>query len=206
MDRRNWFKLMSVAGGAVALNPLSKLATFDEYRHPLDDGSNGIARLCYNENPYGPSEKVRKAIVDAFDVSHQYPFEFIEKLAVKIAKKHGVSREHIVLTAGSREGLNATALTFSETGGNMIAPFPTYQAQMRYARSLGMHVYDVALKADFGHDLDGMAKRVTNRTSLIFICNPNNPTGNIMKADELRPFCKTIAGRSLAFVDEAYID
>lgn len=206
MDRRKWFRLMGAAGGAVALNPLSQLSFVNESHHPLDDGSNGLARLCYNENPYGPSQQVRDAIVNAFDISHMYPFAYIEELANEIAEHHGVSREHIVLTAGSREGLNSTALTFSETGGNMIAPYPTYQAQMTYARGQGMHVYDVPLKEDFGHDLEAMEKRITNRTSLVFICNPNNPTGNIMSASEVRPFCKAIANRALAFVDEAYID
>lgn len=206
MDRRNWFKLMTAAGGALAVSPLSALSFSDEVRHPLDNGNNGLARLCYNENPYGPSKSARDAIVNAFDIAHMYPFAYVDEFAEMIAKKHGVSRAHIVLTAGSREGLNSAALTFSEQGGNIVAPFPTYQALMRYAKSLGMHVYDVPLDKKMNHDLDAMQKRITSRTGLVFLCNPNNPTGNIMTADELRPFCRAISDRTVAFVDEAYID
>ncbi len=206
MDRRNWFKTASIAGGALALNPLIKLNFLNEFRHPLDDGSNGLARLCYNENPYGPSQIVRKGIIDAFDISHMYPFAYIEEFAQVLAKKHGVTREHIVLTAGSREGLNATALTFSDSGGNIVAPYPTYQSMMVYGEQLGMHVYNVPLDQNFQHDLDAMEKRVTSRTGFVFLCNPNNPTGNIIPADKLRSFCKSVAGRTISFVDEAYID
>ncbi len=206
MDRRNWFRLMGATGAAVALNPISKLYASNIYHHPLDDGSNGLARLCYNENPYGPSEKARQAIIDNFDIAHMYPFAYMDELAQMIANKEGVSRECVVLTAGSREGLNSTALTFAEKGGNIVAPFPTYQALMRYAKGIGMHAYDVPLKGDMSHDLEGMEKRITSRTALVFICNPNNPTGNIMSADKVRSFCKAISNRTVAFVDEAYYD
>ena len=206
MDRRKWFRNAALAGGAIAFNPLSSLNAYGGYIHPLDDGSDKLARLCYNENPYGPSKLVRQGIIDSFDVSHMYPFQFIEDFAHKLAKHIGVSRGHIVLTAGSREGLNSTALTFSEEGGNIVAPFPTYQSLMTYSKQFGMHVYDVPVDKDFNHDLAGMEKRINNRTSLVFICNPNNPTGTIMTADQVRPFCKSISGRSMLFVDEAYID
>jgi len=202
MDRRNWFKTMSAASGAVALSSLRKW----EFLHPLDTGEDSLVRLCYNENPFGPSKKMREAIVNAFDVSHQYPFAHLEELANQLAKKHSVSRDHIVVTGGSREALNATALTFSEEGGNIVAPYPTYQAMLRYAKQLGMHVYNVPLKKDLGHDLDAMEKRITNRTNLVFICNPNNPSGTITPTPILSEFTRTIAKRTIAFVDEAYVD
>ncbi|WP_235298870.1 pyridoxal phosphate-dependent aminotransferase [Portibacter marinus] len=202
MDRRNWFRIASAASGALVLNPFWKW----DMTHPLDNGSPDLVRLCYNENPYGPSEKARQAIINSFDIAHQYPFAYVEELAAKLASKHGVSREHIVVTGGSREGLAATGLTFAEEGGNIVAPSPTYQAMLRYARQFGMHIYDVPVNRELGHDLDGMHKRITNRTNLVFICNPNNPTGTIIPTPEIRSFSKSISGRTIAFVDEAYND
>lgn len=202
MDRRNWFKLMTAASGALAFNPLSALSPF----HPLDDGDESLARLCYNENPFGPSKVVQKAVVDSFNIAHQYPFAYVEELANQLAKKHGVSREHIVVTGGSREGLNSTALTFAEEGGNIVAPYPTYQAMLTYAKQFGMHVYNVPLDKDLGHDLEAMEKRITNRTNLVFICNPNNPSGTIIPTETLKDFVNTVSKRTIVFIDEAYND
>jgi histidinol-phosphate aminotransferase len=193
---------MTAAGGVLALNPISALSTL----HPLDNGDESLARLCYNENPFGPSKVVQKAIVDSFNITHQYPFAYVEDLANQLAKKHGVSREHIVVTGGSREGLNSTALTFAEEGGNIVAPYPTYQAMLSYAKQFGMHVYNVPLNKDLGHDLEAMEKRITNRTNLVFICNPNNPSGTIIPTATLRDFAKTVSNRTIVFVDEAYND
>jgi histidinol-phosphate aminotransferase len=202
MDRRNWFKLMTAAGGALALNPLSSMS----FMHPLDDGADSLVRLCYNENPFGPSKVMQDAIVNSFKITHQYPFAYVEDLANQIAKKHNVTREHIVVTGGSREGLNSTALTFAEEGGNIVAPYPTYQAMLTYAKQFGMHVYDVPLDKDLSHDLEAMEKRITNRTNLVFICNPNNPSGTIVPTPTLRDFVKTVSNRTIVFVDEAYYD
>lgn len=206
MDRRKWFKYMSLAGGAAVINPVTLMSAHEDYFHPLDDGSNGLVRLCYNENPYGPSKKMRESIIKSFDNTHMYPFQFINEFAEKLAKKHNVTRDHIVITGGSREGLNATGLTFSEEGGNIVAPYPTYQALMRYAKQFGMHVYDVPLDKDLKNDLNAMEKRITNRTNLVFICNPNNPTGTVLPHDELKSFCEENCGRTVLFVDEVYND
>lgn len=205
MDRRNWFKIAGLSTGAIAINPLKALDFTNVYRHPLDN-ANELARLCYNENPYGPAPKVTKAITDAFDIYHTYPFVQIGEFEAEIAKKEGIPAECVVLGGGSRECLNATGLTFAEDGGNMIAPSPTYQAMMTYVKQFGMHVYDVPLKKDLSHDLESMERRITNRTNLIFVCNPNNPTGTITEHKKLKTFVENASNKAVVFVDEAYFD
>lgn len=206
MNRRNWLRLASLSGGALALNPLNALDYSDAHHHPLDNPNEDLVRLCYNENPYGPSDHMKKKIMESLEVSHMYPFNYYDSLGDRLAAQLGVSRDHIVLTSGSREGLKSTALTFSEPGDNFVAPYPTYKALLTYAEQQGTHIFSVPLTKDFKHDFDGMSRRMTNRTNLVFVCNPNNPTGTIMQADHVRDFTKAASDRTMVFVDEAYVD
>lgn len=167
---------------------------------------NGLIRLSSNENPYGPSPKVREAIKDSFDMACRYPYAFSGELEEMIAKKEGVSKENVVITGGSTEGLNITGLTYARNGGEIIAGAPTFLSMMTYAKQFGGYAHMVPLDGDQVHDLDAMAKRVNSNTKIIYICNPSNPTGTIVVGNKLRDFCKTMASKTLVFCDEAYFD
>ncbi|MDX1628058.1 MAG: histidinol-phosphate transaminase [Fulvivirga sp.] len=90
--------------------------------------------------------------------------------------------------------------------GEIIAADPTFQALLRYAERFGGHVHRVPLNDKLEHDLEAMEKRVTGKTRLIFLCNPNNPTGTILEKNKLYDFCKSTAGKTMVFSDEAYYD
>src|SRR5690606_2716095 len=90
MKRRDWFKLTALAGGALAMDPFAKASAAGSFLHPLDDLSAELARLSYNENPYGPSKNAREAIVKSFGIAHQYPFQYISEFTAKLATKLGV--------------------------------------------------------------------------------------------------------------------
>ncbi|WP_298487527.1 histidinol-phosphate transaminase [uncultured Maribacter sp.] len=163
-------------------------------------------RLSANENPLGPSKKVRKAMIDALDKGCRYPYEETEALAELISRKEGVSRAHIVICVGSSEGLNATGLTYGVNGGEIITADPVYDFLMTYAERFGAFINKVPLTKDMRHDLAEMKRRITSRTSLVFVCNPNNPTGDLIPKEELLDFFTSVSEKTTVFSDEAYCD
>ncbi|QHT68584.1 histidinol-phosphate aminotransferase family protein [Rhodocytophaga rosea] len=164
------------------------------------------ARLFANENPFGPSEKAKKAIVEALPESYMYPFMQLREFASLIAKEEGVSEDHILLGAGSSELLMACSYLYGANGGSIVSADPSYAYLMETAGTFGAKWEKVPLTKDYAHDLDAMEKRVTDKTSLVYICNPNNPTGTIVSAIKLASFCEVVSKKKPVFVDEAYID
>lgn len=206
MKRRDWFKLSAMAGGALALDAIPSLANGTYFKHPLDDGSSDLARLCYNENPFGPSESARAAILESLHIAHQYPFQYIQDFQKVLALKHNVSPDHVVICGGSVEGLRAAGLAYCKPGGKLISPDPTYLSMMQYVAKMGTTVVNVAVKADLSHDLEKMAASVDETTNLVFVCNPNNPTGTFIGQKKLISFLDEVSVKVPVFVDEAYFD
>ena len=204
IDRRNWLKTVGLSGSFALLGGFEALS-FQLPQNPIN--SDSLARLNANENPYGPSKRVREVISNNFDLGCRYPFRTLSSLTEKIAEKEGVPKDHIVITGGSTEGLKAAGLTFGGFGdGEIIAADPTFQAMLRYAETFGTKVHRVPVNAKMEHDLEAMASKVNNKTKLIFICNPNNPTGTLLDKNKLIDFCKTYDNKAVIFSDEAYYD
>ena len=103
-------------------------------------------KLSSNENPYGPSEKVQKAVIKAFDNGCRYPRVYSNALAKKLAKLHRVNPENIIITGGSTEGLKITGLTFANGGGEIIAAKPTFLAMMDFAEQWGAKISWILLE------------------------------------------------------------
>ena len=208
LSRRSWLKgagLMSslaVIGGIAPLHQLSAKEIKKFRPRPL----TGNIKLSSNENPYGPSEKVRQAMISNFDQACRYPFSYSGELIEKIAAKEGVSKDHIVLAGGSTEGLKVVGLTYGMNGGEIIAAQPTFLALMTYAAQWGGSVNWVPVDKNMMHDLDEMEKRISSKTKLIFLCNPNNPTSTLLPADRVLDFCNTVSDKVTIFSDEAYYD
>jgi histidinol-phosphate aminotransferase len=202
-DRRNWLKTMALGGGFTLLGGMQGIASAPSFTNTT---LAGPVRLSSNENPYGPSDSVQKAIRENFNLGCRYPFQYIKELVRDIARKEEVPEECIVVTGGSTEGLKAAGLVYGLQGGEIIAADPTFQALLRYAEYFGAYVHRVPLDETLTHDLNAMERRITGKTRLIFLCNPNNPTGTLLDQNRLRDFCASIAGRSVVFSDEAYYD
>ena len=202
IDRRNWLKTIGLSSGFALLGGLESLAFELDSNIPLET----FIRLSSNENPYGPSKRVREVITNTFDEACRYPFGALTSLVTMIAEKEGVDKDCIVITGGSTEGLKATGLTYGLNGGELIAADPTFQSMLRYAETFGAHVHRVPVNDNMEHDLAAMAKRVNNNTRLIFICNPNNPTGTLLDKNALQDFCTAHDDKALIFSDEAYYD
>ena len=164
------------------------------------------ARLFANENPFGPSDKAKKAILEALPKSYQYPFMFLKDLSGKIADHEGIKEENILMASGSSPLLMAAAICFSKPGGNIITGDPSYEDLPSKAARFSEKWIKVPLTADYKLDLEAMEKSIDGNTGLVYVCNPNNPTATVVDTDKLRAFCERVSKRVTVFVDEAYID
>ena len=190
--------------GADILQPGSKGWT--EREIALNAPGELKARLFANENPFGPSDKAKKAITEAMPKSYQYPFMYLQDLYQKIADHEGIKPENILMGAGSSPLLMAAAICFSKPGGNIVTGDPSYEDLPTKASKFSEKWVKVPLTTDYKLDLDAMEKAVDGNTGLVYICNPNNPTGTVVDTEKLRGFCERVSKRVTVFVDEAYID
>ena len=206
MNRRRWF--LRTGGAAVAGLTLGPRALQAGTAGIADIGrrEGGPVRLHLNENPLGPSPRAREAVVAALGEGSRYPNEAADALTRLIAEREGVAPAHVVLGAGSSEVLCMAGLVYGAEGGEIVAADPSYLGLTRYAETAGATVRTVPLDAAMAHDLPAMERAVANATRLVYICNPNNPTGTIVPAAALRRFCEAVSGRAVVFVDEAYLE
>ena len=199
MNRRQWLKTGTLAAVGVAVHPNPSV-----FSAPAPRPFNKPIRLHSNENPYGPSDPARQAIQAAFDAGCRYPGGSYGALEKMIARKEGLSPEHVVLGAGSHEVLRMIAMAYGLAGGEILTAYPTYESMERYAVSIGAHVHRVPLDADMMIDLEAMDRRTTQAVKLVYVCNPNNPTGSLLPSDAVKAFCEEVSPRSVVLVDEAY--
>lgn len=207
LSRRDWLKTTSLGSGLALLGGAGIVPSLsaEEIRKYNPRPMAGPIRLGSNENPYGPSESMRKAMTAAFDNGCRYPWGYNASLVKMLAEKEGVPEDHIVLVAGSTEGLKVAGITFGK-GGEIITCAPTFLSMMEYAELWGTEINWVPLTKDLDFDLDEIEKRVSHETRLVFLCNPNNPTGKLLPADRVLDFCETVSKRAVVFSDEAYYD
>lgn len=221
INRRNWIKSTALLAGSTAFfsGAFTKLAAMPKslqksmFGDRLADQAAVLqsppvmkARLLANENPFGPSPAAKKAIQEALDLSYQYPFMRMRELTGKIADYEGVKQSNILMDAGSSPLLMAAALQFCKNGAEVISADPTYNDMPSTAESHGAKWVKVPLTADYKHDLDAMEAKITSNTGLVYICNPNNPTGTVLDTAKLKAFCERVSKKVPVFIDEAYID
>jgi histidinol-phosphate aminotransferase len=168
----------------------------------------GTILLSGNENPYGPSPAARQAIIASAGEAPRYASSSIDTLVALIAAREGIPIAQLVVGSGSGELLRMAALLASTTmpGSELVACRPTYEELPEFAGRLGLKVQWVAPDAAHRHDLAAMRAAVTQRTSLVYVCNPNNPTGTAVTRDALEAFVRSVPATATVIVDEAYID
>lgn len=221
INRRSWIKSTALLAGGTAFlsGTISKLAAMPKrvqaqfFGDRLADEAAVLqsppvmkARLLANENPFGPSAAAKKAVQEALDLSYQYPFMHMRDLSGKIAAFEGIKQNNILMDAGSSPLLMAAALQYCSGGAEIISADPTYNDMPSTAADHGAKWIKVPLTADYKHDIDAMEAKITSNTGLVYICNPNNPTGTILDTDKLKAFCERVSKKVPVFVDEAYID
>src|SRR5213080_3410634 len=162
-------------------------------------------KLASNENPLGPSPKAIEAIRDAVENAHLYPDGGAFYLRNAIARKLNVSPDHIILGNGSNEIIELLAHAFLERGDVIVTSEHAFVAYKIIARVFGAETIE-APSRDYGHDLDAMLRAITDRTELIFIANPNNPTGTLLSADAIERFIARVPPQVVVVFDEAYYE
>ena len=167
--------------------------------------SGGLIRLNRNENPFGPSAKVSSALLEAArDAPHRYPNKESEALRKTIARFHGVAPERVVLGCGATDILRMAADAFVGSARKIIVALPTFDVMGRCARRVGADVVAVPLSRDYSHDLSAMLDRSDAATGLVYICNPNNPTGTVTRRRDLEAFIRQLPETTRVLIDEAY--
>ncbi len=174
--------------------------------NPLYNEIKMKARLLANENPFGPSPKVQKAISDSISLGNRYGHGDAAYLISMLAEKEGVKPENIMLGPGSTDLLEKTAIVLCKDGGNVVSADPSYMSLVNTAQAIGGSWKAVPLKDDYAHDLEGMQSAIDADTKLVYVCNPNNPMGAITEAGSLREYCKKASKKVPIFVDEAYLE
>jgi len=164
------------------------------------------AKLNANENPYGPSPLAVKAHAEGSSKGNRYAWKELMQLIDKIAKKEGVDAENIIMGPGSSDLLEKFGMVLHMDGGNIVSADPAYMSMIRVAEAVGASWKGVKLKDDWSHDLEGMKAAIDNETKLVYICNPNNPTGSTTDGKVLLKFCKEVSKEVPVFVDEAYLE
>jgi histidinol-phosphate aminotransferase len=212
-SRRQWLKSALAAGAGLPLSltlanelmaaPVSRA----EWLHGIEPKNlNQLVRLGSNENPYGPSEKARKAIIASISEGNRYAHGVAQDLRKVIAAREGVAPENVLLSGGSSELLCLTGMSVGLEGGSVLSAFPTFRLLMDYAQKFNARWDQVNLDDNMVHNLEAMASAVKDDTKIIFVVNPNNPTGTVLDTEKLKSFCIETGKRATVFVDEAYIE
>jgi histidinol-phosphate aminotransferase len=207
MERRSFVRSSLAAAlfapGALSLPDLAHAAT--RRRSAADP-----IRLSSNENPLGMPEAARKAIADAIvPLGNRYP-NLNGEVVTRLAAKLGVARENVVLGNGSSEILQMVVQAMSVGGQNVrvVIPDPTYESVERYSAAMGAQVVKVPLRPDHTHDLDRMRAEARGSSGpvLVFICNPNNPTGTLTPVEPVAEWIRSAPANTWFLVDEAYFE
>ena len=194
MTRRSALRGVLMGAAGLALSPI----TLGQIDIPA-----GQIRLVFNENPYGPSPKALEAVAKILPKTAYYPGAIEQELPALFMERHRLDSDQVFLASGSNEGLQAAMMAFGKQG-KVISPSLTYSDHLVYAERLGIAVERIPLREDMSIDLDAMARAVDDTVGLVYLCNPNNPTGMAIDGDELRAFCRELSPRVPILIDEAY--
>ncbi|WP_313600464.1 pyridoxal phosphate-dependent aminotransferase [Epilithonimonas vandammei] len=205
INRRDWLKTAFLGSAALTLSPLEFLANETPNFNELKN-SNETIRLCFNENPFGTSPKALEAMQKSLSLSSRYDFKLADVLCEKIAGNNNVKKENILVSAGSSFLLELITKYVSLDKGHIIIPDPSFTIFAPIAEFLGMSKSVIELNDKKKIDLEKMKSSIQKDTKLIYICNPNNPTGDLLSRAEIENFIKSIPDNIIILVDEAYIE
>ena len=200
MNRRELFK---ISGGIVA--GLAAASAGPGLVAQVSTASKKII-LSGNENPYGPSPAVLEILNQSVTDANRYSYDIQQEFINDIAEKEGVNPEQIVFCSGSTEAIYSTMMAYMSHGGEAVTADLTHGLVFRFAAATGGTVAQVPLTSGLEYDLDAIHTRVTSNTKLVYVCNPNNPTGSLIDGNKLRDFCTSLPKDTITLIDEAYLE
>jgi histidinol-phosphate aminotransferase len=204
ISRRSLFKAAGVTAAVAATSgfPDSLLAWAEP---PREVQPGGPILLNSNENAYGPFPSVL-AMANPFKDVNRYPDYSVEQLTKRLAKMHNVSADQIVVGCGSTEILKLAVTAFTGPGKKLVMASPTFEAVGYYAGATKAEVVKVPLAASYAHALVAMGNEAQKDPGLVYICNPNNPTGSVTPRRSLENFIRDLPKDCYVLMDEAYHD
>jgi histidinol-phosphate aminotransferase len=207
-NRRLWLKQIGLGVAGIGLTNIKSYASPAFSENFFGDLGNNDKTIILrsNENPYGPSPLARKAFADHVTISNRYNWDIETQIISDIALKNSVKEENILLGAGSTEILDLVAKYASLGKGNYVIADPSYEYWTVTLDNLGLKKNKIPLTPDKKINLQAMLEAVNQETKLVYICNPNNPTGTICERSELVNFVGRIPLTTLVLIDEAYLD
>ncbi|WP_298475750.1 histidinol-phosphate transaminase [uncultured Maribacter sp.] len=202
-NRRNWIKEtgLGILGMSLGININAQTITKEQ-----PSNSDSMTLLGLNENPYGPSPKALIAMQESISNANRYAFKTTTALINAIAKKNEVTPENVLLAPGSTELLDLTFQLTSQNKGSYIIANNTFDYWTSTKTDSEFKRIPIPLTKDKKHDLKAMFNAIQTDTKLIYICNPNNPTGTICNRKELLSFIEKASEKVMILIDEAYID
>ena len=204
INRRQWIQQSMLASAALlTAGSASAYGCAPRFRNKMEDGT---IHLNWNENPYGPSKAATEAVTNSMKFANRYPDEHIVKVKEQLSRIHSVKPENILLTAGSTEVLSVLGQHIGLKKGEILTPYPSFPTLLQFGITSGANVEKVDLEGGYKIDLGKLLNAITDKTSLVFICNPNNPTGTELETEELKNFCRSVPENVLICIDEAYIE
>lgn len=162
-------------------------------------------KLSSNESPFGPLPSVADVIARAFADVNRYPDNGAAELTEAIARRYAVPAEHIAVGCGSVGATQQLLAAAAEPGTEVVYAWRSFEAYPLLVKLTGADAVTVPLR-DEAHDLAAMAAAVTPRTRVVFVCNPNNPTGTVVHRAELEDFLDSVPPECLVVLDEAYAE
>ena len=169
-------------------------------------GVSGVIKMASNENPLGPSNEVRQAVIQALERLAYYPDANAYYLKEALAGELAMDPSNFLIGNGLDDVNRIMAETFLKPTDEVVIPKPTFSMYQTVTLLMGAKPVIIQGGHGLGNDLEAMKNGITAKTKLIFICNPNNPTGTIVKRNELVGFLKTVPSKTLVVLDEAYSD
>jgi histidinol-phosphate aminotransferase len=198
------FESLAVTG-VQALSPYQPGKPIDELAREFGLDPASIVKLASNENPLGPSPKALSAIEKTLSDLCRYPDGNGFELKQALAGRYGIKPEQITLGNGSNDVLEVITRCFAAPGDEVVYSQYAFAVYPLVSQAIGAKGVAVPAR-DYGHDLQAMADAVTERTKLVFVANPNNPTGTVHGAAAIKAFLDRIPERVLVVLDEAYCE
>lgn len=183
---------------------LDGIPTYKPGRPAAASAEQPTYKLSSNENPYPPLPSVLEAVRSATDAVNRYPDMFATGLTAAIAARFDVPVSHVATGTGSVGVLQQVLQSVAAEGDEVVYAWRSFEAYPIVVQISGARSVTVPLRPDERHDLDAMADAVTERTRLVLVCSPNNPTGTAVRHDELTAFLDRVPRDVLVVIDEAY--
>ena len=204
LNRRQWLQRSLLAGTGLMFTAQGPI--WAKALQGINNPDHPLLKLNWNENPLGPPSSAVQAVIQGITEANRYPDPKIDALKVSIAQRNGLKKDQVMISAGSTELLSLLGQHVGLQKGEILTPWPSFPTLIRFGELCGAKIKKVDLGTHGIIDLNAIKENITATTTLVFICNPNNPTSTELPADDLIQFLKDVPETVLVCVDEAYLE